>query len=153
MRLIEKLKQYEPSLTVEELIEKVENEYKEAIAEEEHDFHRIAEEFKGTYLRRIDKEALFGETLEVYYIKNITNKARTTDWKLTYYVEGDKIAFAARDLYTRKLSGKDVSDTFSEEELKGMEVISEKEYYQYVNEYDNISYLLKSLVKRNYDIR
>ncbi len=153
MRLLEALKKYDPTLTLSELIATVEREHLEAIEKEELDFHKLAGEFKDVYLKRIDKKALFGETLEVYHIEKITNMARTSSWSKIYYIKGTRIAFAERDLYLREYTGESSDSSFSEEDLRDMEVITAKEYYQYLNEYEKIRYELKSLIKGHYEAR
>lgn len=149
MTLVDRLKKYDPSLTVDQLIEQVEREQLELVEKEEYDFQTLAQEFKNVYLKRVDK-GLLGKQLEVYHIEKLTNKARTTSWSLIYYIKGTRIAFAERDLFIREYTGEDANNSFSEEELRGMEVISEEDYLAYLNEYEKIRYELKSLIEGHY---
>lgn len=147
---IQKLKKYNGSMTVGELIEKLENEQKEDREAKERSIKRVKEKFKSVYLKRTDNCPLFGETLEIYFIEDIVDTSITTNWELIYYIKGKKIQFSKRDISFRDISETMVSDTFSEKELNQMTRITKEEYDQYSNEYEQIKYMLKSLISGHY---
>lgn len=146
-RILEALNKYDSSLTLAELIEKLETEQKEAIIKEEEDFHKIRHEYKNTYFKIIDEHSLFGDTLRVYYIEDIVNKAKNTDWEDMYYIKGTRISFSKRDVHLINKSGKDVNDSLSIKELKNMEEITSVEFYKYLDEYHKILEKLSNLLK------
>lgn len=146
-RFLEKLKEYPSDLTLSELIVKLEEVNKEELDKEEKLFESIKLKYKNSYLKRFNDKSIFGKTLEVFNIIEITDKSRTTDWKFVYFVKGTRISFCKRDLYINDLKGNRVDETFTQKQLSEMTKISEIEYMEYLKEFNNITNRLKSLIK------
>ena len=97
------------------------------------------------YLKRIEDCNLFGKTLEIYHIEEITDSTKCTDYSLSYFVRGTKIAFSSQDINFRKLQ-EDTTDAFSEEDLRQMTSITEDGYYYYKTKYNEIRRQLDNLI-------
>ena len=146
-RLIEKLKQYESSLTINEVIKKLENEEQDRIKIEEDEFKLVKELYKNVYLKRIDEKSIFGKKLEVFNILDVVKKSKTTDWENVYYVKATKISFSDRMVGIHDMNGEDANCSFSTKELSKMSQITENKYMEYLKEYNTITNRLKSLIK------
>ena len=145
-RILEIIAKYDQNLTIAQLREAIENDRRIAEQKEVDDFNQIKKEFANTYLKVIDKEHMFGKTLNVYHIEKITRTERSTDWSLYYHVKGTKISFSERDAYCRTLNPKKDNFGFSEEELKEMTKITEQEYEEYIHQYSRIKTMLTEII-------
>ena len=147
MRILQRLKEYDGSITVNELIEQIENEQTLKDIKRQQEAERVKNNFEGVYLKRFIQCPMFGRTLKVYHIKKIGDNELTTDWELIYHVEGNKISFSKRDITYRKLSSDSSLDTFSEQDLNEMTKITGEEYNLYMNQYQQIESKLEKLIR------
>ena len=145
-RLLDKLEEYSDDLTIGELKNQLMSAIDKAKLEEENEINKVKAKFNGTYLKTFE-ESVFGKTLKVIHIEEITNQTRTTNWDLCYYVRGEVIIFNSREVFFKKFDEHKIFDTFTEERLSDMEVITKEEYDTYVNKYDRIHSELKELIE------
>lgn len=145
-RILNLIAKYDESLTIAQLKKAIESDKRIADQKEIDDLNQIKEEFANTYLKVIDEESMFGKTLNIYHIKEITRTERCSDWSLFYYVKGTKISFSERDVYCRTLKPKKDRYGFSEEELREMTKITKEEYNEYTNQYSAIKTMLTNIV-------
>jgi hypothetical protein len=145
-RILEIIAKYDQNLTIAQLREAIENDRRIAEQKEVDDFNQIKKEFANTYLKVIDKERLFGKTLNVYHIKEVTRTERCTDWSLVYYVKGSKLSFSERDIFYRTFKPDTTHDSFSKDDLKEMTKITKEEYDEYMKQYSVITAMLTEIV-------
>jgi hypothetical protein len=145
-RVLEIIAKYDQNLTIAQLREAIENDRRIAEQKEVDDFNQIKEEFVDTYLKVIDKEHMFGKTLNVYHIEEITRTERCTDWSLVYYAKGSKLSFSERDIFYRTFKPNTTHNSFSKEDLKEMTKITKEEYDEYMNQYSVITAMLTEIV-------
>ena len=146
-RILEYLEKYDESLTVAQLKEAIQIAKAVEDQKEIDDLNQIKQEFANTYLKFLDKEHVFGKTLNIYHIKEIVRTERCADWSLVYYAKGSKISFSEREAYSRAFKPNTTHDSFSEEELRAMTKITEQEYNEYVHQYSRIKTMLSEIVK------
>lgn len=146
-RLIERLKEEDSSLTIGEFIKKIEVQEKERIVNENAEYQSVKEKYNNTYLKRIDDKSIFGRTLQVFYIIEIADKGKTTEYNNIYFIRGGKLTFNKRGINIFDMSGTSADEAFTEKQLSEMTKISEDDYMGYLNEYNSITNKLKSLIK------
>lgn len=146
-RILDKLGEFDDTLTVGELKQKLKAQLEAVSKEESETVDKVKSDFKGVYLKFIDEEALYGRTLEVYYIEEIFGSERTDRWELIYHVKGTRIGFSQRDISIRILRERSTYDTFSEEDLRNMEVITKEQFDVYKFRHDMIDNQLTDLIK------
>ena len=108
--------------------------------------NQLKQEFANTYLKIVDEEHIFGKTLNIYHIKEITSTERCTDWSLIYHVKGTKLVFSERDSYCRTLNPNKDRLGFYEEELKEMIKITKDEFKEYMNKHSVIKSMLTEIL-------
>jgi len=145
-RILEYLEKYDENLTVAQLKEAIQIAKAVETQKEKDDLNQLKEEFANTYLKVIDKEHMFGKTLNVYHIKEIVRTERCSDWSLVYYAKGSKISFSEREAYSRAFKPNTTQDSFSKEELREMTKITKQEYDEYVHQYSTIKTMLTDIV-------
>lgn len=146
-RFLKILEEFDDNVTVGQVIKKIKRDLAENTKEEESAFQRIREEYKDSYLKFLDADALFGRTLSVYHIEEVTAKERDTDWELCYTVKGKKVEFTNREVFELNMNGTDVYHSFSEMQLKELTKITEKDFKDYVFEYDRIKNKLAKIIE------
>ncbi len=145
-RLLKMLEQFDDNVTVGQVIKKIKGDLAENNKEEESTFRRVQEEYKDSYLKFLDPDALFGRTLNVYHIEEITAKEKSTDWETFYTLKGNKLEFTKREVFELGMNGEDIHHSFSETQLKEMTKITEKEFKDYVFEYERIKGKLAKII-------
>ena len=146
MRLLEKLREYDDSVTVGQLITKLKGEQELAEQEELELENYVKSEFESTYLKFIDEDSIYGRELNVIELKNFVRKERTEDWDFIYYFEGNKIKLSDRALYHREFNTKRCGDSFSLKDLINMSKITKEEYLKYKWEFEDIKKQLTNLL-------
>jgi hypothetical protein len=146
-RLLKMLEQFDDNITVGHVKRIIKSDIKEKDLEEEYSFDRVKEKYNNSYLKIIDADALFGRTLNVYHIEEITAKEKSTDWELYYRVRGKKLEFTEREVFELTMNGTDIHYSFSEMQLKEMTKISEKDFKDYVFECDRIKSKLAKIIE------
>lgn len=145
-RLLEKLKEYDDSVTIGQLITKLKEE--QELAEQEdlelEDF--VKSKFENTYSKVVDGDSLYGKELNIIELKSFVRKERTTDWDFIYYFEGSRMSLSDRSLYHNNFDPNRCGNSFSLTELKEMTKISEIEYLEYKKEFEIIKNRLKKLL-------
>jgi len=139
---IKDLEKYDENLTLAEFKQVIKHKEEAVKNKEEETFSSIKKEFKNIYLKRIYKCPIYGKTLEVHHIEDITTKERTTDWELIYTVIGTKLSFSSRDVNYRVL----VNTKFTEKDLRAMEIITLSNHIEYMDRYNDISEQLEQLI-------
>lgn len=145
-RLLDKLGEYSDDLTIGELKNHLMSARDKAKLEEEREINKVKTDFNGTYLKTFE-DGIFGKTLEVIHIEEITNQTKNTDWEFCYYVRGEVIRFNSREVFFKVFDEHKVFDTFTEKQLRNMLVITKEEYDTYIKTYDRIRGELIELVK------
>lgn len=146
-RLLNYIAKYDENLTITQLREAIKQDEISAKQKETEEIDKAKESFKDMFLKRIRNCNLFGETLQVYHIEEITGHTMCDDFSLSYFVKGSKISFSPRDINFRKLKYGDTYDAFSALELRKMTVISREEFDEYNWIYNDISRRLTDLIK------
>ena len=139
---IKDLEKYDENLTLAEFKQVIKHKEEAVKNKEEETFSSIKKEFKNISLKRIYKCPIYGKTLEVHHIEDITTKERTTDWELIYTVIGIRLSFSSRDVNYRVL----VNTKFTEKDLRAMEIITASNYIEYMDRYNDISEQLEQLI-------
>lgn len=145
MRIIEQLSKYNDNLTLSQVKSLILEEHQKEKQREERGFQEIKNKFNNTYIKRIN-DGLLGKTIEIFQIKEIIRRERTTDWDWSYYFKGNKIVFSKRDINYININGNLTHWTFSKEELDNAEIISESQYISYLKQYKEIEEKLKNLI-------
>lgn len=146
-RILNYIAKYDENLTIAQFKEAIERDEISAKQKETEEIDKTRERFKNMYLKRVHNCNLFGETLEVYHIEEITGHTMCDDFTLSYFAKGSKISFSPRDINFRKLKYGDTYDTFSALELRKMTIISREEFDEYNWIYNDISRRLTDLIK------
>lgn len=141
------INKYDENLTVAQLKKAIEQDEISAKQIETEKINKVKEDFKDVYLKKIYDCNLFGKTLEIYHIEEITDSTMCTDYSLSYFVSGTKIAFSSQDINFRKLKENNTLDTISEKDLREMKIISRDEYYYYKTSYNEIIRQLDNLIE------
>lgn len=145
-RVLEYIAKYDETLTVAQLKEVIKLEQISAKQKETEEINTVKEDFTDIYLKEVDEHSLFGKTLNIYHLKNYVRSERTTDWNLIYYFEGNKVSFSKRDINNREFNPDRCGDSFGEQDLRQMKVITEVEYNKYKWHYTEISKKLSDLI-------
>lgn len=145
-RILDYIAKYDENLTIAQLKEAIKQDEISAKEKETAEIDKVKEDFKDVYLKRMYDCDLFGETLQVFHMLEITGCAKSYDCKSFYFATGSRIAFSQQDINFRKLQ-ENTTDTFSEEELRAMIKISIYDYKKYKAKYNEISNELKNLTK------
>lgn len=145
--ILKKLKEYDNSVTVGQLICKLEQEEISAKQKETEEIEKVKKDFKDVYLKRIFDCDLFGDTLQIFHIEEITNTSKTTQYKTIYYFKGSRLSFDKTGTNKIEIFGNDSYHTFSFEDLNDMVVIGKKEYVDYIQHHEQITESLNSLIK------
>jgi hypothetical protein len=147
MRIIEQLSKYDENLTLSQVKVIILEEQQKEKQKEEREFQEIKDKFNNTYLKIIDNDGLFGKTIEIYQIEEILRRERTTDWSFVYYFKGNKISFSKQDINFIKIKGNTTHWSFSKQELEDAEIISKKEYIDYIQHYEQIQDRLQNILE------
>ena len=145
-RILEYLEKYDENLTIAKLKEAIQVAKAVEDQKKKDDLNQLKQEFANTYLKIIDEEHMFGKTLNVYHIKDITRTERCTDWSLVYYAKGSKLSFSERDIFYRTFKPNTTYDSFSKDDLKEMTKITKEEYDEYMKQYSVITAMLTEIV-------
>ena len=145
-RLLDYIAKYDENLTIAQLKEAIEQDEISAKQKETEEIDKVKKDFKDVYLKRIYDCDLFGETLQVFHILEVPGYARDIKCNLYYFVTGSRISFGPQDINFRGLQER-TTDTFYEEELRKMKVISREEYGDCCKQYNHIKSILFDLIK------
>ena len=146
-RILEYISKYDETLTIAQLKEAIELEQISAKQKETEEIGTVKKDFKDIYLKRIYDCDLFGETLQLFHILEITDTHKTTDYKTVYEYKGSKLSFERNGIAYQTIYGDDVYYSFSEEDLRQMTVITKEEYNKYNWHYNEISKKLDDLIR------
>lgn len=146
-RLIQHLEKYDKTLTVQELIEKLQFKQDQIKQKEQDVIDSYRTKYKESYLKEIDEDSIFGKTLNVYYIMRLEGTGKNEDWETFYHISGNKLSFSPRDINFRGIDPQRVDNTFTGKELDSMQVITKEEYKQYELKYYQITKELKNIIK------
>jgi hypothetical protein len=141
------LSKYGDNLTIAQLKKAIEQDEILKKERETEEINTIKNEFENTYLKRLDKNSLFGKELEVFELRELIRHERTTEWNLVYYFEGRKTSFSNRHLFDVEFDTNRCENSFSTKDLRGMLKISKEEYQEYLDKYSRISTELKEIIK------
>ncbi len=146
-RILDYIAKYDETLTIAQLKNAIKEEENHTKQKETEEINTVKDDFSNTFLKIIDDCTLFGETLNVYCLKDYARSERTTDWGLIYYFEGTKISFSSGKINKRDFNSKDCNNSFDEKELRRMTIITKEEYNQYNWHYNKISKKLTDLIR------
>lgn len=146
-RLLKLLEQFDDNVAVGQVISKLKQDEISAQQKETEEIDKVKKDFKNVYLKRIYDCDLFGETLQVFHILEITETRKTIDYETVYNYKGNKLSFEANGINFQTIDGDDVYHSFYEEELRKMTVIGREEYNVYNNHYSYIKTKLIDLIK------
>ena len=145
-RILDYIAKYDENLTISQLKTAIKQEQFLAEEKETEEENRIKANFENKYLKVLDKESLFGTSLNVYHFNKLVRKDRCTDWSLTYYFSGEQLNFTARDIFHKEFNPDKCGNSFSEQDLKEMTVITEAEYFEFKSKYESITEVLEKLI-------
>jgi hypothetical protein len=145
-RVLKQLREYDNSVTVGELIQKLEQEEQLSVEKELKEEENIKAKFENKYFKHLDEQYLFGVELQVYKFKNLVRKETNTGWVFIYYFNGSELSFSEREAFMRDFDPDRSGNSFSAEDLKEMVEITEEDYNQYLEKYKLISNELKEIV-------
>lgn len=148
-RILKELREYDDSVTVGQLISKLEQEEISAKQIETEKINKVKEDFKDIYLKRIYDCDLFGEILQVFHIEEIVDTGKDTSYETFYYFKGSKISFEYNGINFQEIDGDDVYHSFSEEDLRQMTPLTKEEYEYYKSKFESIREQLKNI--NNYE--
>ena len=113
---------------------------------EQQEIQEIKKEFENTYVKYIDEDGLFGETLNVIHFKDFDRKDLDESYTSVYTIEAEVLCFSKRDFYKKKIRKGWCDGSFSAEELRKMTKITKEEYQKYLWSYNRITKELKNIV-------
>ena len=146
-RKLDFLAKYDENLTIAQLKQVVMEEDKKLAEKEQNEIQEVKKEFENTYVKYIDKDGLFGETLNVIHFKYFDRKDLDESYTSIYTIEVEVLCFSKRDFYKKKIRKGWCDGSFSVEELRKMTKITKEEYEEYLNKYNNLTTELKSIIK------
>jgi hypothetical protein len=133
MRILEQLNKYDENLTLFQVKTIILEEKQNEKQKEENEFQEIKNKFNNTYIKKINNDRIFGKTIEIYQIEEITGRERTTDWIFIYSFKGNLISFSKKYInYDENFW------SFSKKELEQAEIINESQYNLYLNQYQEV---------------
>jgi len=143
MRKID-LKNYDPNMTVGDLIKEVDKREKDKEKEIIEKDNQICSLYRGSYLKRLTDCHLFGKTLGVIHIGEISFGAMSTSWERLYSIKsGTKITFNRMGIGKIEQSG---NTLYSEKELNEFKIIDESEFRLWRGRWNYIKEKLKSIL-------
>jgi hypothetical protein len=145
--LLKDLANYNENLTIAQLKKAIELERATEKEKEKEEINRVKKTFYNIYLKETTDCTIFGKTLNIYHIIEITDSGRCEDWSLFYHAIGTKIAFTKSDIRHMRLNPERVDYSFSEKELTSMTQITKEEFNSYEKQYIEISTILNSLIE------
>ncbi len=146
-RILEVLKKQDPTKTVGELIDELDKAKKEAKLKEDEEFSKVNLFFKDSYLKYYDDDGIFGPTLHILRIVEVTDRHRCEDWSFHYGFKGHKMSFSGRDINLREFIEGRVDQTYSFDKLKKMTRITHDEYMEFRMAYEEISDTLETILE------
>lgn len=146
-RLLKMLEEFDDNVTVGQVIKKIREDQKEKDLEEEYIFDALKEEYNDSYLKVIEQDGLFGRTLSVHHIQEITSKERTTDWELIFNIKGRRFQFTPNEVFGADVDEERAYSSFSAQGLKAMTKITEKDFNDYVFKYKEIKDKLAKIIE------
>ena len=151
-RVLNYIAKYDENLTIAQLKEAIKADQISAKKNETEEITRVKKDFKDVYLKRIYNCDLFGETLEIFHIKEITDINKTTEYINIYSIDAQKISFTYEGVNFRHLKGDSCYHTFSEKDLRDMVVISKEDFDTYNYKYNELNRMLTNLIKNEIKI-
>ena len=145
-RKLDFLAKYDENLTIAQLKQAVIEEDKKSAEKEQQEIQEIKKEFENTYVKYIDEDGLFGETLNVIQFKDFDRKDLDESYTSVYTIEAEVLCFSKRDFYKKKIRKGWCDGSFSAEELRKMTKITKEEYQEYLNKYNNLTKELKTII-------
>ena len=145
-RKLDFLAKYDENLTIAQLKQAVIEEDKKSAEKEQQEIQEIKKEFENTYVKYIDEDGLFGETLNVIHFKDFDRKDLDESYTSVYTIEAEVLCFSKRDFYKKKIRKGWCDGSFSAEELRKMTKITKEEYQEYLNKYNNLTKELKTII-------
>ena len=145
-RKLDFLAKYDENLTITQLKQAVVEEERKSAEKEQQEIQEIKKEFENTYVKYIDEDGLFGETLNVIQFKDFDRKDLDESYTSVYTIEAEVLCFSKRDFYKKKIRKGWCDGSFSAEELRKMTKITKEEYQEYLNKYNNLTKELKTII-------
>lgn len=149
-RLLELLKQAPEdirSLTVEELIDRLQVEVNAQKKERDDADKAICEKFNGTYIKFSDPDGLFGEEMTYMSIESIKPGTYTTDWERVFFIEGTRIFFSNGFTGARPIKPSDAGDSMEEYRLNDATIITKKEFDEALAQCEQVNSLIDKMRK------
>jgi hypothetical protein len=140
------LESMDKDLTVGDLLKNLkEKSQKEEESIKERDVS-IVSTYTESFLKRVNPDRIFGETLEVLHIGRIQYSTMDTSWNRLYSIEsGTLLTFSKRDIGLINQSGQ---TTYSEKELNEFEIISVEEFREFSKKFSEIKGILTSFIRQ-----
>lgn len=144
---VKDLSKYDSNLTVADVIKCIEDEEKLLEKKVKKEVEDIKSKFENKYFKYTDNEGYFGKSLNVVHFKDFDRRDLNESFKPVYVITGSIICFCERELFIRDIRAGWCDKFFSAEDLQQLIEITEKEYNEYLNEYNRITGELKELIK------
>ena len=146
-RILDYIAKYDETLTIVQLKKAIELEEISAKQKETEEIDTVKKDFKDVYLKRIYDCDLFGETLQLFHILEITSTHKTIDYITVYAYKGGRLSFERNGIAYQTVYGDDIYYSFSEKELRQMTIITKEEHDKYNWHYNEISKKLTDLIR------
>lgn len=133
------------NMTVKELVDIFQKQLDEKDRLQRETEDAVIEKYTGVYLKTIDDEGIFGETLVVIKIDSLSKSSYIEDFDRTYLLKGTRINFSDTNLYVRDFDTS-AQSMYTQKELDTYTEISEEEYNSYYNQFIEIHNKLRQIV-------
>ena len=141
MRILNYLAQQNQKLTVAELIEDIKINQKIVNKTMQSQIEECCKKYAGTYLKIADVKSL-----AIYHIDELKPAGKNIDYQQLYTIKGKIIRFNYNNIHIENLMFFAPHETINESELEEMEIIPEKKYQDYLNQYYEVKDILRNTV-------
>lgn len=145
-RIIKALKEFDGTLTINEVITKIKIKEEKLIKQEELEFKQLKEKYNGSFLKIIKKDSFGNETI-IIKLDKLISRARTSDWDWYYKYNGLNIEFANQMISKYIVYGEASGNSLTQVNLFNAEIISKEEYEKYFNAFDSINEQIKFFIE------
>lgn len=147
LTLLKKIDNDFKNLSINEFIKCIEKEILEEKKLEEKEKENIINTYNSTFLKMHENNKLWGENLRVIKVDSIYCNEFDIDFQKIYTIIGEEISFNKINIFKRKSTLEESNLSFTHEDLKKFEIISEEEYLNFLNKYEFLDKSIKKIFK------
>lgn len=144
--LLDYLRKLDGSLSIGDLINKIEKEERDGKKELEKADKALIKRYTNVYLKKFDEETIFGPRLVLIKVDEMKSAGYNTDYKRLYSISGEQTSISERNTYSKSMDPGNVDNHFSLEKLGKFKIITKEEYKKFIEKVYLIQYQTQNLI-------